>query len=123
LETDGDPEIGVPAASDEELPEQAHETQEAQAQSGREALAHAVARYRDMVAAQPGLVPEMVSGSTIEEVDASARAARQAYEQISRRIAVEYEAHVPAGNPARSGSSAAEVLRPEDKIALGLRGK
>ena len=41
-----------------------------------EALAaQAVARYRDTIAAAPGLIAEMVQGSTIEEIDASAEAA------------------------------------------------
>lgn len=92
-------------------------------QAGPDPLSYAVARYRDMVAATPGLVPEMVGGSTIEEVDAAAQAARQAYEAVSRQLAAEYEAHVPAGNPARSSSETAESLRPEAKIALGLKGR
>src|SRR5688572_17462241 len=84
--------------------------------------AAAVARYRDVVAAGPGLVPEMVRGSTVEEVDASVEAARQAYEALSRKVAERFEAQVPAGNPARSASdAAAEGLKPEAKIALGLR--
>ena len=89
-----------------------------------EALAHTLGRYRELVAAQQGLVPEMVRGNTVEEVDASALVARQAYEAISRRIADEHEARlrVPAGNPARSSSDlAAAALKPEAKIALGLR--
>lgn len=86
-------------------------------------LAYAVARYREMVTAMPGIVPEMVGGSTIEEVDASAEVARQAYQAISHRIAAEYEAQVPPGNPPRSGNDPGAGLRPEAKIALGLRGK
>jgi hypothetical protein len=86
------------------------------------ALAHAVGRYRELVASAPGLVPELVGGSTIEEVDASVEAARQAYEAVSRRIAEQHEARVPTGNPARSSAdAAATALKPEAKIALGLR--
>src|SRR5947209_8560810 len=87
-----------------------------QLQQESEALAHAIARYRDLVAGGPGLISEMVQGSTIEEIDASASAARQAYEQISRRIATEHEAQVPPGNPSRSYEAAARNLRPEAKI-------
>ena len=77
-----------------------------------------------MVAAMPGLVPEMVQGSTIDEVDASAEVARQAYSTISQRIAEAHEAHIPTGNPARSAADiGAASLKPEAKIALGLRGK
>jgi hypothetical protein len=86
------------------------------------ALAHAVGRYRELVASAQGLVPEMVQGNTIEEVDASAEIARQAYATISRRIAEEHETRVPVGNPARSSADlVAANLKPEAKIALGLR--
>ncbi len=89
---------------------------------GNEALVVAVGRYRELVAGLPGLVPEMVRGSTVEEVDASAEAARHAYSEISRRITEQYERAVPTGNPPRSaGSAAYESLKPEAKIALGLR--
>lgn len=84
----------------------------------------AVARYCEMVAASPGLVAEMVKGSTIEEIDAAAEAARQAYTAISRQVAQQHEQAVSPGNPARSSSAAgAESLKPEAKIALGLRGR
>ena len=98
-----------------------------------EALAAAIARYREVVASAPDLVSGMVRGDTIEEIDASAEAARRAYAGISRRVRESYEQQmremreqirVPTGNPARSSSTpAAEHLRPEAKIALGLRVK
>jgi hypothetical protein len=90
-----------------------------------EALAaQAVSRYRDTIAAAPGLITEMVQGNTIEEIDASAEAARQAYNEVSRRIALQHERELPTGNPARSGSTVgAEALKPEAKIALGLRSR
>src|SRR6266513_1399119 len=98
---------------------------ESQTETGGEAhaaLAHAVGRYRELVAATPGLVPELVRGGTIEEIDASVEAARQAYQAVSRRIAEQHEARVPTGNPARSSADiAAAALKPEAKIALGLR--
>jgi hypothetical protein len=71
------------------------------------ALAHAVVRYRDLVAATPGLVAEMVRGATIEEIDASVQAARQAYDAVSRHIAEQHEARISSGNPARSSADAA----------------
>ncbi len=113
-----------PINSPEEAEASAPEAQGAPESPEAAALAHAVARYRELVASAPGLVPEMVQGATVEDVDASAQAARQAYEQISRRIVESFEAQVPAGNPPRSASGgAAAALKPEDKIALGLRGK
>src|SRR5438876_11893164 len=89
-----------------------------------QALSQAVERYRQLVASMPGLIPEMVSGETVDEIDASAEASRQAYAATSRRIAESLEAYVPIGNPSRSSSDmAAAALKPEDKIALGIRGK
>jgi hypothetical protein len=87
-----------------------------------EAMAQeALARYRDLVSLGPGLVAGMVQGDTVEEIDRSAEAARQAYQQISRQVVEQYERQVPTGNPARSaGSVGAEGLSPEAKIALGL---
>ncbi len=85
-------------------------------------LSAVLARYREMVAAQPDLVPGMVQGMTVEEIDASAAEARRAYGEISRRVVQRYEREVPAGNPARSSSDVGvENLKPEAKIALGLR--
>ena len=86
--------------------------------------AAAVTRYREIIAASPDLVGDMVQGSSIEEIDSSAEAARQAYAAISRQIVQRHEQAVSPGNPARSSSTAgAEALKPEAKIALGLRGK
>lgn len=91
--------------------------------SAAEALAtQAVARYRELVAASPGLVADMVRGNSIEEIDTSADAARRAYSEISRQVAQSYERSVPPGNPARSNTTpGADTLKPEAKIALGLR--
>lgn len=82
----------------------------------------AISRYREILAAAPNLIPSMVQGNTIEEIDASAEAARQAYTTISRQIAQTYERNIPAANPARSAQTpGAETLKPEAKIALGLQ--
>ena len=86
------------------------------------AAASAVERYRALVAAGPDLVPQMVQGSTIEAIDASVEAARKAYSDVRRKVAEQYEREVPTGNPARSSAAVgAEYLKPEAKIALGLR--
>jgi hypothetical protein len=64
----------------------------------------------------------MVRGETVEEIDASAAEARRAYGEISRRVAERYEREVPPGNPARSSMTlGVETLKPEAKIALGLK--
>jgi hypothetical protein len=97
-------------------------TPEERAAAAESVAAQAVARYREVVAAGPALVAGMVRGDSIEAIDASAEAARRAYSEISRQIAQSYEQSVPAGNPARSDSTpGAEGLKPEAKIALGLR--
>src|SRR4051794_14619122 len=91
-------------------------------ESAGEMLARAVGRYREVMAALPGVVPEMVQGGTIEEIDAAVQRAREAYEAVSRKVAEAQEVHIPVGNPARSAADlAAATLRPEAKIALGLR--
>lgn len=85
-------------------------------------LTGAVSAYRNLLASMPGLVPEMVQGGTIAEVDASAEVARQAYTAISQRIAQAHETYVSTGNPSRSSADlAAQALKPEEKIALGLK--
>ena len=89
-------------------------------------VAEVVARYRDLVASAPDLVPGLVRGESVEEIDASAVEARRAYAEISKRVAEQYwvGASVPTGNPARSAQDTyAETLKPEAKIALGLRGR
>ena len=86
--------------------------------------AQAIDRYRHLVASSPGLVPGMVRGSTIEEIDASAEQARLAYAEISLQVAQSYERNIPAANPTRSSQTpGAETLKPEAKIALGLTAR
>ncbi len=83
----------------------------------------AVARYREAsLAAEPELPPELVSGATVEEVDASLAAARRTVAAIRQRLA-EPEAPsmrgFPAGAPARLGGGN-EGLTAAEKIARGL---
>ena len=100
------------------------DTQQDERLAAAEAQANAaVGRYRELVAASPGLVAEMVRGSTIEEIDAAAEAARQAYAAISRQIAQEHEQTVSPGNPARSSSAAgAESLQTRSEDRAGAAG-
>jgi len=103
-------------------PENPNPTPEERAAAAEALAAGTVARYRELVAASPGLVPGMVQGATVEEIDASAEAARRTYADISRSVAARFEAEVPPGNPARSGSvPGIDTLPPEAKIALGLQ--
>jgi hypothetical protein len=86
--------------------------------------ADVVERYRALAASGADLVPQMVRGETLEEIDASLVEARRAYAEIKGQIEAQYASagEVPLGNPARSSAHPyAETLRPEAKIALGLR--
>lgn len=82
----------------------------------------AVARYREAVlAAEPDLPPELVSGETLEELDGSLDAARRAVAQIRERISGEdgTGGGFPAGAPARSAATTAGMTATE-KIVAGL---
>lgn len=86
----------------------------------------AVARYRDAaLAAEPDLPADLISGETLEEVDASLAAARRTVAQIRQRLAEEAETAesfargFPAGAPARLGPST-EGMSAAEKIARGL---
>lgn len=86
----------------------------------------AVARYRDAaLTAEPDLPADLISGETLEEVDASLAAARRTVAQIRQRLAEEAETAesfargFPAGAPARLGPST-EGMSAAEKIARGL---
>ncbi len=83
----------------------------------------AVARYRDAVlAAEPELPPELVSGETLEELETSLESARRAVAQIRERLSVESEGErgFPVGAPARGGTLVAASMTSAEKIAYGL---
>lgn len=114
-------------AADAEQAAQAEELAAAQRvlETERARTRSAVARYRDAVlAAEPDLPPELVTGETLEELDASLDAARWAVAQIRERIGVgdepgEAGSGFPVGAPARSGPTTAGMTAAE-KIAAGL---
>ncbi len=67
------------------------------------------------------VIPELVGGSTEEEMERSLEVARRAFE--AARVAALAEVAstpVPAGNPVRQGPSI-EGMSPMQKIAFGLR--
>lgn len=79
-----------------------------------------LARYRDAILAQePDLPPDLISGESLEELDASLDAARSAVAGIRARLAEaasRVERGFPVGAPARAatsrvGMSAAEKIR------------
>ena len=90
----------------------------------REATRAAVARYLDaLLAAEPDLPPDLVAGDTLEDLDASVRAGRQAVAQIRERLASEVRAEAsrgfPVGAPAR-GPRSNRGMSSAEKIAAGL---
>lgn len=87
----------------------------------RAQLAGAAQRYRELLLAGAPEVPaELVSGATIEEVDASFAAARGVVAEVRRRIEEQSGAeHVPAGAPPRAAPDLSG-LSPAEKIAFAL---
>ncbi len=88
----------------------------------RERTRAAVTRYRQAVlAAEPELPEELVSGASLEEVEQSLTAARRAVATIRERLAVEGQqgGGFPVGAPARGAASTAGMSAAE-KIAFGL---
>jgi hypothetical protein len=89
----------------------------------REATRAAVARYREaLLAAEADLPPDLVQGETLEELDASVSAARQAVAQIRARVSAEARENArgfPVGAPARTPHSS-RALSSAEKIAAGL---
>lgn len=81
-------------------------------------LSEAVAAYRQMtVAANPGLVAEMIKGNTIGEINASLKTTKELIAKVKQEVGAENaRVRVPAGAPQRtspdlSGLSAREKIR------------
>ena len=89
----------------------------------REATRAAVARYREaLLASDAALPPDLVAGETLEELDASVAAARQAVALIRERVAAEAREHphgFPVGAPARTPHPT-HTMSSAEKIAAGL---
>ena len=91
--------------------------QEAQIAQVQGQLSEAVSRYRDQVlAANPEVPAELVSGDTVEQVDASLEQARALVDNVKQHLAD----RVPAGAPARRGIDTSS-MSPGDKITYGLK--
>ena len=92
------------------------------ATGGESAAALALAREA-LIAANPDAVPELIVGSTADELRASLAAAKRAYQRIAEGVRGQLAAEqVPAGGGARSAGQAADVaaMSPSDKIARGI---
>lgn len=84
-------------------------------------LAQATTKFRDVLLAQAAEVPqELVTGETIEEMEASLASGRALVERVKRQLESSISAErVPAGAPPRSAPDLS-ALSPREKIAYAL---
>ena len=101
--------------------------QEAQASAAdlatvKEAKDVAVAKYLNMAKALNPNIPEgILSGETIEEIDASVEKGKAIVEAVKKAMEAEAAtARVPAGAPTRGGIPT-EGMSPREKIAAGIQ--
>lgn len=88
----------------------------------REGLALATAKYRALLLhAHPEVPEELVTGDTVEAVDASFLSAQEVVEKVRSRLEAKLaaEPRIGAGAPPR-GSADLSALSPREKIALAL---
>jgi len=87
----------------------------------KEAQAQAVSKYLDAVRlANPAIPRDIITGDTIEEIDASLAKATTIAESVKANLEAQAkEARVPAGAPPR-GEISLEGLTPREKIAAGI---
>jgi hypothetical protein len=90
----------------------------------RQAHGQAVAKYLDAVKlANPTIPGDVITGSTIEDIDASLQKATAIAGAVKATIEAQAkEARVPAGAPPRTEISP-EGLSPREKIAAGINKK
>lgn len=95
------------------------QTLTAERDAARQDYATAVARYRQQViAAHADIVPDLVAGQTIEEVDSSLERAKSAFASLRERIVG--QATPLGGAPRQIIAEDLSALSPEAKIAVGL---
>ena len=87
-------------------------------------LSRAVASYRELVvAANPEIPPELITGDSVESVDESLQSARALVEKVKQGIEEETSrTRVPAGAPQRAPVDLS-VLSPREKIEYAIGGK
>ena len=97
---------------------------ETQPPGAAEQLRRVVERYREaLIAANPDVVPELVRGADVEEVDRSLVGAKVVYARVREAARAELAASPAPTNPARRNVPPAgiEAAGPLAKIAWGLR--
>ena len=103
---------------------QGSEASTAELASVKEARNQAVTKYLGMAKASNSQVPgDMISGETIEEIDASVEKGKGLVSAVKKTLESETAAaKVPAGAPTR-GAISLEGMSPKDKIAAGIQQK
>jgi len=103
---------------------QGSETVAAELVQVKGAHAQAVGKYLDAVkAANPTIPPDIIAGTTIEEIDVSVEKAQSIATAVKASLEAQAkEARVPAGAPTRESINV-EGLSPREKIAVGIQQK
>ena len=87
-------------------------------------LADAVSTYRALaVEANPGVIEELITGSTIEDINASLEKAKTLVSRVKEGLEAEIAStRVPVGAPERTPISL-EALSPREKIEYAIGGR
>ena len=85
------------------------------------ALAQAVASYKAMVVqANPGVLAELITGDTVDEVNESLKNARALVDRVRQEMEAEVsKARIPAGSPQRTPLDLS-ALSPREKIQYAI---
>jgi uncharacterized protein (DUF3084 family) len=86
-------------------------------------LSQAVAAYKEkVVQANPGVLAELITGDTVEEVDESLKNAQAIVERVRQEMEAQAsKTRIPAGAPQRAPLDLS-ALSPREKIQYGLGG-
>jgi len=87
------------------------------------ALAQAVAAYKELIIqANPGVLAELITGDTVEEVNGSLKNARALVDRVRQEMEAEASrARIPAGAPQRVPPDLS-ALSPREKIQYAIGG-
>ena len=87
------------------------------------AISEAAAAYKEMVVeANPGILPELITGATIEEIRRSLKNARAIMDRVRQEMeAAAAKTRIPAGSPQRTPLDLSG-LSSREKIQQGLGG-
>jgi hypothetical protein len=100
------------------IPDKPADEVEEQLAAARAANADLLERLRlALLASDPGIDPALVTGATVEDVEASFEAARRTVANIRESVRREQTAAIPAGAPGRTSTGPTTAY---DKIRAGL---